>query len=210
MIVSLFHQCYYSYLRGDLDNTKMFFTFLREEFKKRKDKNVLDKHQLNLLKKVKKALDLGTIATKDWASTDIPDTTLSIKMDKNHKEIVNAIYDSTRKLGEILSRSNEEFYLYSIEHPCPPYGRADMLYMDNTYAYPVEVKPGLGNHEIIGQIFKYDLYCRFQLHKRFYSDVIPITICGGYNKFVLGELKKMGVVTLIHRFSNNKMNFTKI
>lgn len=213
MITALFHKCYYAFLRGDLEESQMFFNFLKEEFRKTGNRNALNKYQLRLLKKAKTALDTGKTSRDAWLQE--PDVTCFSKSerpnpDKSHKDLVRAIYAETTQLRDLIGDSCGNFHLHNIEQPCPPHGKADMVYLDKIYAYPVEVKPGVGGHDVVGQILKYDQSLRMLLHLRFWEDVKPITICWGYSDFAINELKKCGVITIQYRPIKKGLKLIKV
>lgn len=209
MMEALFYRCYYAYLKGNFEETKTFFNFLKEEFHKTQNKEALNKYQLKHLKKISEALKTGIISNSTWIqfNEEDDDVVKTGKSDKNHIQLVRAIYDSRDELKEVLRIKDDCFHLYNIECPCGQYGRIDMVFKDNTYIYPVEVKPGLGGHDIIGQILKYDLYLRLKTHLKFWSDVKPITICWDYSKFVKKELKKRNIIPIKHHSIKNKLKF---
>lgn len=209
MLKALFHRCYYSYLRGDLEEAKMFFEFLRDEYRKSGDKNALSPYQLRLLRTVRDALRGKEVRSVTWEE-DLPAEALKPpENDQSHRDVVREIHRSIKQLQNALGRSVGELRLHNIEHPCPP-GRMDMLYLDDVFAYPVEVKPEAGKHDIVGQILKYDLSCRMNIHLGFWQDVQPVTVCGGYSKWALRELKKHGVITILHTNSKNGLNLKKV
>lgn len=213
MIVALFHRCYYAFLRGDLKESQMFFNFLREEFRKIGDKNALNRHQLKLLKKAKTAIDTGKVSRAAWLEKPISinsSVDQKPKPDKNHKELVRALYNESAQLKKLTGSNCEKFHLYNIEHPCPPHGKADMVYLDGLYVYPIEVKPGVGGHDVVGQILKYEQSLRMLLHTRFWEDVKPVTVCWGYSEFALSELKKSGVITLQYRPNKKDLKLTRV
>lgn len=213
MMSALFYRCYYAYLRGNLKEARMFFDFLREEHKKFGDREALDKHQLRHLKKVREALQTGTLPQSTWLNEEgsrAPIVPERGKTDRSQNELVRAIYKNSNDLQKIIGSSCELFRLYNVEQPCSPYGRVDMFYTDSVYAYPVEVKTGIGGHDIIGQIMKYDQATRMKLHLKFWHDVQPITICWGYSDFAINELKKRGVLTIQHRETEKGLKLSRV
>lgn len=108
-------------------------------------------------------------------------------------------------LNQLKEIFNDDVHIYNIEHPCGSYGVVDMVYKGRDTIYPVEIKRGKGEHDIIGQIGKYDLYHRLRLHYKHYTHVQPVTICNSYHKFALNELKQMKVFTLLYTLINNRI-----
>jgi hypothetical protein len=211
MITALFHKCYYAFLRGNLKESQMFFDFLKEEFRKTGDRNALNVYQLRLLKRAKTAIDTGKISRAAWLKeSDTENHIIKEKPDKSHKELVRAIYEESSQLKDLLGDTHNNFHLDNIEQPCPPHGRADMVYLDSVYAYPVEVKPGTGGHDVVGQILKYEQALQMRIHIRFWEDVRPVTICWGYSDFALNELKRSGVTTIQYRSNKKGLKLTKV
>jgi hypothetical protein len=205
MITALYFRTYYSYLLGDLEKTRMFYGILREEFKARKNIDALDRYQLTELKKIRAALDSGTVTTKAWINdgivSDVRSTDEIIKQTVLVKKIHHEAFDSLKKC---LS-SDDSLYLYNIEHPCGRYGRVDMVYKDTDVIYPTEIKPSEGQHDILGQIRKYELHFSILLNLRHFKRVQPVTICNSYNKHTLVELKRMSVMTLKYSLINDRV-----
>lgn len=211
MIVTLFHRCYYSYLKGNLEQARIFMDFLRDEFKNKGKKEDLNEHQLRLLKKVRDAIQGKYISDSIWSGElkDPPKYTKNKETEKRHSVLVKMIHDQIDDLKRMIGENSKEFRLENIEHPCPPYGRIDMLYKDEVFVYPIEVKPSRGDHDIVGQILKYEKYCRLNLHMRLWEDVKPATICRGYSDFAYQELKRRGIKTLVYQPLKNGISLAK-
>lgn len=71
-----------------------------------------------------------------------------------------------------------------------------MVYRSHNISYPTELKVSEGKHDLIGQINKYTLYFKMQMHLKHYDEVQPVTICNNYNQHTLTELKRLSVITL--------------
>ena len=211
MITSLFHQCYYSFLRGNLSEAEMYYQFIKEEYSLRKDPTVLKPRQLKALKVVRDAIKAKSIQECSW----VPDTDTQANIapekayDETQVELLKQIHTGEAQLTD-LTLPHGNLYLFNIEHPTPPYGAVDMVYMDDVFVYPTEVKIGCGKHDIIGQIMKYDLFFKLNLHLGFWEGVRPITICSHYQDFTLIELKKRGVITLRHETKNDGIRLSKV
>lgn len=211
MIETLFYYCYYAYLKGNLEECKMYYSFLKEEYKKSGNKKSLTKLQLEELKNIRDSLKAGTLATSKWlqeVQDAAPEASQEPSQGIKEAEVVRKVhFDAHEDLRRIMG-ADKSFHLYNLEHPCDPYGRVDMLYQDKKTAYPVEVKRKEGTHALIGQIMKYSLAVKLKLHYKFYETVQPITICSGYDKFVLSELKKMGVKALRYSIKKDSLSLS--
>jgi hypothetical protein len=197
IVEALFFKCYYSYLKGDLEDTTMFYAMLKEEFRTEGCPNALSDYQFRELARVKSALDGGSVSSKGWLEEPTQDIRGSAA-DMSQKDLVKKIYlEGTTTLRDLLN-ARDTFYLYNIEHPCGQYGFVDMFYRDDETAFPLEVMVGEGDHKLIGQIMKYDLSCRLHLHEKFYFRVQAVTLCSSYNDYTLAELKRNGVVPLLY------------
>ncbi len=202
MIEPLFFFCYYAYLLGDLKKAQMYFSVIREEYSSSGTPDSLKESQLYELKKIKGAIATGHISRNKWLDESIspgPPNSSDIKI--KQPELVRKIHEEgLEQLKDIL---DDDIYLYNIEHPCGSYGAVDMVYMGKNTIYPVEVKRGRGEHDLIGQISKYDLHHRLQLHYKHYEHVRSVTICDSYDSFTIQELRTMGVLPLNYSLNND-------
>jgi len=210
-IEHLFYWSYYGYLKGNLQESTLYYKLLKEEFKEFGKKDSLSHDQLCLLKKIKNSIESGDVAKNQWL-TEVPksDTHEPQNDQVNQVELVRIIdLKGSIKLRDILGGGSDTT-LYNIEHPCPPYGAVDMVYKDSTTIYPLEVKKDQGRHDIIGQIMKYDLHFKLLLHYKMYKKVQPVTICGYYDQYTLGELKKLGVVTVGYKLKKGDLTLFRV
>jgi len=212
LVESLYFHCYYSYLRCDLDSTEMYFSFLCEEFNKNKDKSALTVDQLKTLKNIRESIKTGKFIEDNLVS--LPDymennQAPEKETERDQVELVKQIHLEVGQLTDIL-KSNGKLILEDIEHPCPPYGAVDVLYRDNFTVYPLEIKTSEGQHDLLGQILKYQRYFQFKLHFKLYRKVQPVTLCACYSDFVLRELKKRGIVTLRYNRIRDKLKLYRI
>jgi len=210
MVEALFFKTNYSFLMGNITDTKMFFEFLVDEFKKKQDPDALTRRQLKELKKIKSAIDKGKIETQQWineSSTFV--TTTNDTPNIKQPELVKRIhFEGLKYLIELLTEP--ELELYNIEHPCGEYGAVDMVYRSKDIVYPVEVKRHEGKHDLLGQICKYALYFKLNLHLKHYAEVRPVTICNSYNSHTLVELKRMSVIPLKYTFLEDKIKLSLV
>jgi hypothetical protein len=196
MVEALYFKTYYSFLKGDLLNTQMFFDFLVDEFNKRKNREALSKKQLRELKTIRSAIKTGKIEGYEW----VPESSISTADTNSSPDIKQydlsrrIHYNGLQQLQELLNAPDLE--LYNIEHPCGIYGAVDMVYRSHNISYPIELKVSEGKHDLIGQINKYTLYFKMQMHLKHYDEVQPVTICNNYNQHTLTELKRLSVITL--------------
>lgn len=180
----------------------MYYSLLRDEFKIHGTHNSLKNHQFLELKRIKEALDSGNIFYNKWLDeSPIQELPKSLDIRIKQKELIRKIH--TQGLEQLKNLLNDDIYLYDIEYPCKPYGFVDMVYMGRDTIYPIEIKRSRGEHDLIGQITKYDLYHRLQLHYKHYEHVKSMTICNSYQPFVIRELKKMGILTLNYFLTKN-------
>lgn len=210
MIQTLFYKSYYAYLLGDKDTASLYYTLLKEEFKISGKPDSLKPSQFRELKNIKEALTSDRMAISSWLAEPVISTEEQDKSIDLEKDVVKRIhYEGFEKLKELL-HSNDKFYLYNLEHPCADYGKVDMVYMDDRVAYPVEVKRGIGKHDLIGQVMKYTLAMKMKLHYNFYEEVKPVTVCSGYKDYAVQELKKQGVITLVYALDGDKLTLQAV
>lgn len=203
MIETLYFKSYYALLKGNLEECRMYLDFFKEEHKLNPNHKPLNKYQLQGLKDIVIAVSTGNIS-RYTSNIDpyVTDNVPAVIAPQKQSEIVEKIHKEAFSELRALINAGEGFRLVNIEHPCGDYGAVDMYYRGSEVAYPTEIKKDEGAHDLIGQIMKYDLYFKLQLHLKFYQTVRPITICHSYNNFTLGELKKMGVITLKYKIED--------
>jgi len=201
MVKALYYHCYYAYLKGDFEGASLYFNLLRDEFKIQGRKDDLDSGQYQELAHIRTALETGSISTKSWVSQDtiVPDD--KERQDIRQDDLVRRIHE--QGLSCLRKIFNDNLSLYNLEHPCPPYGRVDMVYKGNDTLYVVEVKKDRGEHDLIGQILKYDLYNKMRLHYGLYDRVVSATICHSYQEQVCEELKSYGIRPLVYTGTDN-------
>jgi hypothetical protein len=187
----------------------MYYSILKEEIKTTGFKYNLDNRQLQELKKIKDSLKSGSISKNTWL--DEPDTpripafpTAAIRQEDLVKQI------HTQGLDQLKNLLQDDLYLYNIEHPCGEYGNVDMVYMGKKTVYPLEVKKDQGQHDLIGQLNKYDLYHKFFLHYKLYSNVQSIAICSSYEPYTLKELKQLNFRTILYSIKDGQLNLRPV
>lgn len=187
----------------------MYYSFLKDEFRKKKDPNAIKPYQLYELKKVREAIRTGNLSRGSWLDdTPIQGPPTQPTAEFKQDELVWKIHQNFGQLKELLHEG--DLYLYNLEHPCEPYGAVDMVYMGKNTVYPVEIKKDQGKHDLIGQIMKYDLYHRFRLHYRHYDFVQSCTVCSSYDNFTLRELKKLKIKPIIYLITGSKLSLKMI
>jgi len=210
MIEALFFKAYYAYLDGNLKDTDMYLSFLRQECKLHPGENKLNEHYIPTFKNLITATKTGLLPQRSWSTDKIPMDSMGPKTKLSQVDIVKGLHKQCFSSIKDLLKAHSTLYLHNIEHPCPPYGAVDMLYQDQVTCYPLEVKKDRGEHDLIGQIMKYDLYCKKKLHLKHYYRVQPVTVCGSYDKFTLGQLKQLGVITIKYIEKNGDIYTSKI
>lgn len=76
--------------------------------------------------------------------------------------------------------------------------------------YIIEIKTHRADHNVIGQIKKYELFYQKKLIYRLWHNVIPVVIAHGYDKTTRTELKKQNVRTLIYESPRDKISFMEV
>lgn len=210
MVETLYFNTYYSYLKGDLTKSKMFYEMLKEEFRLTKNPHILNRKQLKNLKLIKSCIDLNKIYSYEWVSEDIACCSNTQESKLLQKDLIRKIYDDDFKSFMSILGSDESIYMYNLEHPCGDKGFVDLVLKDKINIYPIEVKRGEGKHDLIGQIMKYNLHFKLHTHLKMYEEVVPATICNSYNKNTLIELKKLGVITITYNIIKNTLELKGI
>jgi len=208
IIEALFFKCYYAYLLGNFEDTTAYYALLKEEFLINGTSTVLNNRYLTELARVRSALCGGSVSLKSWLTEPVHDIE-RYSSNMSQKDLVKRIhFEGFEKLRTLLC-ATDSFFLYNIEHPCDQYGFVDMYYQDGLTAFPIEIKVGQGDHRLLGQILKYDLYCRLHLHEKFYMGVQAVTLCGSYDEYTLTELKRQGVISLTYKVNDGVLFLSK-
>lgn len=208
MIETIYHMCHHAYLLGDKKWAGVYFDLLKDEFNRAPSKKALTEDQYRTLRDIRNALRSGKISSGAWLTEMETPPEGQKEIEGDQALLVRRLH--TEALPDIETALGQKLFLRNLEHPCPPYGRVDMLYMSEDTAYPVEVKCGDGSHDLIGQILKYALYMKLKLIYKLYSRVRPVTICAGYSPHVLRELKTNGVKTLLYTKSSGKIGVRSV
>lgn len=208
MIDTIYHLCLYAYLRGNRKDASMYFDFLKDEYRRTGKVDSLSQEQYRSLKDIRHSLATGTLPGRQWVDDPGPAPESSEGNGAKQDELVRRIH--TEALRDLCDALGQELRLQNLEHPCPPYGKVDMLYMSDDTAYPLEVKTKTGLHDIIGQILKYNLHMKLHLHYHLYSRVRPVTVCAAYDPHVLRELKANGVETLVYSEGQGRLKVTPV
>ena len=208
MLETLYFFCYNAYLLGDLSKTSLYYSMLREELKVSGNIGAFKNHQLSELKKIKSALDSGHISKNKWLDEVVTQEPPQVHASMSQDDLVKKIhYEGLDQLKALLEA---DLWLYNLEHPCGPYGAVDMVYSSRDTIYPVEIKKNRAEHDLIGQILKYDLYHKLQLNLKHYEHVQSVTICGTYQPFVINELRQLGIIPLTYTITNDKIYLKNI
>ena len=212
LVESLYFSCYYAYLGCDLENIKMYYSFICEEFNRKHDRTALNLDQWKILKSIREIIKTGRFVGENL--TELPSYIEGNQPPEkvNEKDQVKLVKEIHFEIGQLedIIHPEGKLYLEDIENPCPPYGAVDMLYKDDFTVYPLEVKTSEGQHDLLGQILKYEKYFQFKLHYKLYQKVQPITLCPCYSDFVLRELKKRSIITLRYSRIGEKLKLHRI
>jgi hypothetical protein len=210
MLETLFFKTYHSYLEGNLRDTEMYLAFMKKECKLHPGENTLNEHYIPELKKIITAVKTKSIPRQEWLSDPVPSDSTGAKTSLKQAALVKLIHEQGFNSLAAILQVDKGFKLHNIEHPCPPFGAVDMFYQDSITCYPLEVKKDRGEHDIIGQIMKYELFCKRRLHIKAYYKVQPVTVCACYDTFTLGQLKQLGVVTIKYTETDGSITLKKI
>lgn len=208
MLETLYYSCYHSFLTGDQQKTHIYYNLLKEEFRKKGTKESLKPSHLVELKKIKNALNTGFSAMMTWDQDHFEGPSApQLPAPFSQDFLIRHIDKNVHLLAELLK---DNLYLYNLEHPCESYGNVDMVYMGASTVYPVEVKKDQGQHDLIGQIYKYDLYHKLRLRYKMYDAVQSVTICQSYDAYTLSHLKRLGIKTLLYTLDGEKLQLKSL
>lgn len=70
--------------------------------------------------------------------------------------------------------------------------RCDITAQSETKFYPIELKIGMGNHQVVSQINKYCHYFYRKLRYGYYKELQGVVICNGLDQWSINEIRKDG------------------
>jgi hypothetical protein len=200
-------------LLGNLEEARMYLSFLREEYDS-------DPNQFDVLKRDMRwghLVELGTAIDNGKITNQLiveNNSSVQQKMEdevgfRKQAELVKAICLCSQDLGFALQTSSD-FYCYNVEHETR-YGRVDLVARDNETIYPIEVKKNGAYHDCIGQIRKYILHFKLGLILKTYQSVKGIVIANHFDNFVLQELKRSEVIAIKYKYkSTHNIEFIRL
>lgn len=83
----------------------------------------------------------------------------------------------------------------------------DNIVNNQTIRYLIELKAGIADHRVIGQIMKYKIYFTKKLLYKLWDDVEGIVIAHGFTENALIELKKLNIITIRYIKTNEKFEY---
>ena len=144
---------------------------------------------------------VGEIKTYEHKPTRIPDIL--------ERDVVGRILDNPNTLKEALGIAN----MGSLIPEMPTEGdeRVDIMTQElDEICFPIEVKLGIGDHRIVGQIKKYvDFFWR-RLSYGFYHTVQGATIAAGYDQNTMKELKAMGTWVYAYEWKDSGISLLRL
>ena len=215
LVETLYYQLNSSVLTGNVEDSKMYLAFLREEYER-------DCCQFEVLKKdyrwshlelLGSAIDKGQIVKNFEKVESVHDRRVPIKQDSefvfdSQDVLVREMNKSKDLLRECL-RAKEDFYFCNLEYETK-FGRVDIVAEDSDTVYPIEVKKGYASHEVIGQINKYIYHFKLWLINRTYEHVVGVVIANGFDEYILQELSSYGAIAIKYSVRNNKVEFARL
>lgn len=193
---SLFYRAYNAYLLQQPEFRENF-EMLRDAFKDDPQSFVaLGRNNLLRIKQMQEDIrnDRYTLLTGSGLDFSGAAGTASENRGTRHRDICLSII----RLGLLDRYIDGNVDLINMEHPVQ-YGSIDLLYLARGCAYIVEVKSGVADHAIVGQLGKYYVGMALKLNLKFFDDIKMIAVCTGYDEASLMGLKRMGVQPLLFR-----------
>lgn len=185
-------------IEADSPKTRMYLSFLKEHA----EKDIEEALHPNWVKSfvsirnnfergiIREDLDIGNVEAYELKPKEIPDIL--------EKEVINRLLASPEVLVSALHI--KKLRKLVPEMPAAKEDRVDLLAEDEgEVCFPVEVKLGVADHRIVGQVKKYVDFFWKRLSYRFYHTVQGVAIAAGYDKTTMKELKTQG--TLVYAYS---------
>ncbi len=123
---------------------------------------------------------------------------------QEEKQLQSFIAEDISSLNLILGTN---FRVYNTEHPTE-YGEVDILADEGRKICVIELKKGIADHKVVGQIQKYVRHFQKRLLWDLWDDDIKsVCIAGDFTEFAYTQLQKMGVTTVTYRKIGNGIEF---
>lgn len=200
-----------AYLDYNLKNIKIFLGELQKLNKKKPNliKKVLKPYQIADLKNIIYAYK-NKLFIRKLDSIPIEENNYLLDIDENfsilEKDLKKNILDNLNLLENVLKLKINNFLIeFETEN-----GPCDIILKGPKYRAAVELKAGVANHKIIGQVLKYVEYYERRLDYELWDYVYGITIAKNYTEFTYKELKKLNIITLRYYFNNDKLNIVRV
>lgn len=213
---TFYYQIYNCTLLGEIEKAKMYLAFLREEYLNNEQSfNQLKKdHRWQHLIELGNAIDNNYTALESLKIEDLEPCACQEKNEKDNvfskqNDLVKAIIFCQNDLKKCLG-AQYDFHCFCTEMETK-FGRVDLVASDSITMYPIEVKKNGAFHDVVGQIYKYVVHFKLSLINRVYDKVIGVVIANSFDRYVLNELKKTGIVCVRYVFkSEDKVDFFKV
>lgn len=214
-----FELFYYNFRSAIMKNNKKDIDFYKKLIKSSidYDKNIINslddykKDQLiQLIHYVKNGIVPYSFNSAIDYENDIDEIICKEKYTMVEKDLNRTIFEGyLPKISEIINRKLTPIMT---EHPIYEGYEVDITSKDlnEKEFWIIELKSESADHKIIGQCIKYIQYFEDRLIYKLYDKVRALTICGGYRRIALSELKKMGIITLKYENVCGSLSFEKV
>lgn len=103
------------------------------------------------------------------------------------------LQDYLEKHPRVLSDAfNDEVFVKGVEVPTDFDYRCDITAESRTHFYPIELKIGQGNHQVVSQINKYCHYFYRRLRYGFHRRLQGVVVCNGLDAWSINEIRRDG------------------
>jgi len=213
---TLYYQTYSSVLLGNMQNAKMYLTFLREEYEENRQQfeELKKDHRWEHLKELGNVIDKDYSYSRNLSRIDKPDGFMSGREEEEtvyekQDDLVNAIINCQDDLRMCLL-ANSDFHCCCVEKQTR-FGRVDLVAQDHETIYPIEVKKNGAYHDCVGQVDKYITHFKLGLINKIYQHVVGVVIANTFHEYVLQELHKFGAIAVKYKFKSEKVvEFTRL
>lgn len=211
---TLYYQTFNSTILGNMDDAKMYLSFLREEY----EENEVAFDVLKKDRRWKHLIDIGNAIDKGQVlSKNILNEEKVLGVLRQEKETIYSKQDDLVRAIILCQDSLRTCVYAEADFHCnyvemeTKFGRVDLVAQDKKTVYPIEVKKNGAYHDVIGQINKYIMHFKLKLINRTYNDVIGIVIANSFETHIIKELYNVGAIPIKYKFKSEKnVEFCKL
>jgi len=211
LVESLYYQTYSNVLLGKNENAKMYLHFLRDEYEQDSSSfDILKDGRWDHLRELGNIIDNNLLVKSFNVEKQIEALSITAEGEqtRTQNDLVFELCRQQERL-RVLLKAEEDFCLISKEHQTL-FGRVDLLAQDKKTFYPIELKKGIADHGIVGQIEKYILHFKLGLINKIYERVVGVVIANSFTDYALREIPRTGAIAIQYVKNNDKIELRRL